>query len=336
MNNIWAQFDQAKVLKNVENKKDNNKKGNKKEKLDPRALVNNYEMIYGNANSSEYENIVMLHQAPKNEPFYHPEVIQTLQHVILLVKKVYHEIYPMKLNTYPKGTIDATLSVYNKIRELRAKDLAKKGSKGNNKNGMKGLKMPAVVAVILQCIFLNDNNPIPSPLIIYYVNKALSRGATSLKTYKLITMKNFEDYRLDAKKGLRSYIQRVSPRCYNNIIGPENYIHLSARLLYSLEEPMIKQAQKLAREVEQKRLFKETVPSGTIALACLLVTCVKNDIKVIKSKFGIPHIPETTLVKMYNTIVSEFKYDLNKTPFTKTTTKTKTSTKAKTMASVKK
>lgn len=298
LNNIWAQVNQLikKPLNNVE-----------------KDLVHQ-NIEFGNVNNDHINdvinaanNVVMQYQPPKDDPFYRPNIISTLANVGLLVKQVYNEIYPLKVDTYPEQLIKGVLKTYEEIRFARHKELKKKNPNSNDKHAMKGLKFASIVAVILYCTFIFDNTPIPAPMIVKYVNTAIDRkGAMKKRKGKpqmmqKITLSVFETYRTDDKKGIYKYIKKLAPKCYGTNITPDNYVNLVGFQYFKLSQSQVSQAKKLAKE--SAKYFKSNVQNGTIALVCIMYVMAKNKMlnKMTYKDFG--ELPEKTLLSHYKTLL---------------------------------
>lgn len=276
---------------------------------------------FGNANNvhvndviNAAEEVVMQYQPPKDDPFYRPNIVTTLANIGLLVKQVYHEIYPMKVDTYPEQLIKGVLKTYEDIRFARHKELKKKKPNSNDKHAMKGLKSAAIVAVILYCTFIFDNTPIPAPMIVKYVNTAIDRKGAMRKRkgkqktpqiMQKITLNVFETYRTDDKKGIYRYIKKLAPKCYGKNIPPENYINLIGFQYFKLTQPHVMEAIKLAKD--SAKIFKSNMQNGTIALVCILYVMAKyNKLNNMSHKdFG--ELPEKTLLGHYKTLLDSGK-----------------------------
>ena len=314
----WDLLAQARQLLNMNKKNENLEKDNKNvfnrgwnvefingnmnglnngDVIDPRAYVDAYD-IFKNMNPD--------HQRPRDDPLYRPNIIEKLHNIGLLVKKIYYEIYPMKMGEYPKDLIKGVQSDYEKIRTKRHKEFIKsKSIKSDDKYGMKGLKASVVVAVILYCYFISMNNPIPAPILISYVNKAVTRGIGGIrvdsKDYVQMTYQQFEDYRVNEKKGIYKYIKSLRKDCYRNGRQPYEFVHFISRIRMGLDEQTIKEIQDLAKKVHKEKVFKESVPSGTIALVCILAIMKKKNMPVKLDMFGT--IPESRLLRLYKILV---------------------------------
>lgn len=314
---------------------------------------NNRNNINGlnNRNNNEEDrdnNIIMKYQPPKDDPFFYPEIIPKLKNVALLVKNIYYEVYPEKVGEYPKGYVEGVIRDYEKIRTLRYTEM-KKSEKSNDKFGLKGLRSSAIVAVLMYCSFIGDNNPIPAPVYLHIVNNAMKRkGFRAVKKkiprekdyiwhgkkkgipkvtkwkppkenkpnkenkpkkpdmdFSTVSMKMFEDYRTSDKKGIKKYIMRLSigKQCYRNKVRPMMFVHFMGRKRMQFSEKLINETKKLCDEVEKKKIIDpKTVPSGTIALAVMLFMAVKNGLHVTKEMYGIPNIPEVTLLRFYRDV----------------------------------
>ena len=81
-------------------------------------------------------------------------------------------------------------------------------------------------------------------------------------------------------------------------------------------EQMIKECKEVCEEIVKKKILDPmSVPSGTIALSAMLFTAVKNDLPVTKKMFGIPNIPEATLLRHYKKIAETIEGDVRLEPF---------------------
>jgi hypothetical protein len=153
--------------------------------------ASNYGQNNNNRNNNNDDNkinqIIMKYQPPKDDPMQRPEIIPKLKNVALLVKKIYYEIYKDKVGEYPKGYIEGVIRDYEKIRTLRYNEMKKKT---NDKFGLKGLRSSAIVAVLMYCSFIGENNPIPAPVYLAYVNDAIKRKGFKLKR-KIPREKNY-------------------------------------------------------------------------------------------------------------------------------------------------
>lgn len=262
------------------------------------------------------EQVIMEYQAPKNNPFYRPEIIAKLANIGLLVSQIYDEIFPLQVNTYHGSFIKGVIKTYEDIRLVRYKELVKKNPKTNDKYGMKGLKSAVIVAVILYCTFIFENRPIPAPMLIKYVNTAIDRkgvlkrkvkkGQETIKrkpqTMQKITLQMFDTYRTNDKKGIYKYIKKLAPKCYKNNVKPENFVPFISKTYFKLTEEELKETIKLAKRSVD--VFDETKPSGTIALVCILYTMAKN--KKLKGMthqdFGV--LSQQQLLTHYKTLIN--------------------------------
>lgn len=247
-----------------------------------KSIYNNIELADNEVFQNTYD-IVMEYQAPRNDPFYRPNIIESLTNIGTLVRKIHDIIYPLKIDTYPKELIQGVQKTYEQIRIARYN--SKKTTIKDDKFGMKGLKSPVVVAVILYCTFIFDNIPIPAPMLINFVNKAIaSTGVKKVKrktnTMKKITMQSFETYRTNDKKGIYKYIKKLQPKCYGKNIHPSQFIPFVSKIYFNLTQSKINEAQELSNNVVKENLFKLSIPAGTIALVCILYVMAKHDLLV--------------------------------------------------------
>lgn len=377
MNNIWKQFNQAKKLispKELSKKDTKQKKFMNSEALGQQQVYinnggtgrvnkndnnddnrsnsgNNYKDNIENNREQEVfddiKKIVMKYQQPRDDPFYRPNVIEKLKNVSVLVKKIYYEIYPNKVDEFPKELIKGITYDYERVRTARYRDM-KKTEKSDDKYGLKGLRSSAIVAVLFYCSLITSQNPIPVPVFLNYVNDAIRRKGFRVKKkiprdtgyvwkgkkkgipkvthwkapkepgvnekvdkgpkkdidFSTVTMKMFEDYRTNDKKGIKKYITRITGLCYKNKVKASQFVHVIGRSRMGLSEDAIADTKKLCDEIEAKKILDpKTIPSGTIALASILFTMMKYELPVTKDMFGVPNIPEVTLVRFYNKIV---------------------------------
>lgn len=306
---------------------------------------------------NKIDQLIMKYQPPKNDPMQRPEIIPKLKNVALLVKKIYYEVYKDKVGEYPKGYIEGVIRDYEKIRTLRYNEMKKKT---NDKFGLKGLRSSAIVAVLMYCSFIGDNNPIPAPVYLAYVNDAIKRKGFKLKKkipreknyvwhgkkkgipkvtrwkppkeeksekkenkkidmdFSTVSMKMFDEYRTSDKKGIKKYIMKLTlgQRCYKNKVHASQFVHLMGRMRMGFSEQMIKECRDVCEEIVKKKILDSmSVPSGTIALSAMLFTAVKNDLPVTKEMFGVPNIPEVTLLRHYKKIAETIEGDVRLEPF---------------------
>lgn len=318
-----------------------------------------------NMADNKIDQLIMKYQPPKNDPMQRPEIIPKLKNVALLVKKIYYEVYKDKVGEYPKGYIEGVIRDYEKIRTLRYNEMKKKT---NDKFGLKGLRSSAIVAVLMYCSFIGDNNPIPAPVYLAYVNDAIKRKGFKLKKkipreknyvwhgkkkgipkvtrwkppkeeksekkenkkidmdFSTVSMKMFDEYRTSDKKGIKKYIMKLTlgQRCYKNKVHASQFVHLMGRMRMGFSEQMIKECRDVCEEIVKKKILDPmSVPSGTIALSAMLFTAVKNDLPVTKVMFGVPNIPEVTLLRHYKKIAETIEGDVRLEPFKPETKKRK-------------
>lgn len=307
--------------------------------------------------NNRIDQLIMKYQPPKDDPMQRPEIIPKLKNVALLVKKIYYEVYKDKVGDYPKGYIEGVIKDYEKIRTLRYNEMKKKT---NDKFGLKGLRSSAIVAVLMYCSFIGENNPIPAPVYLEYVNDAIKRKGFKLKKkipreknyvwhgkkkgipkvtrwkppkeekpekkenkkidmdFSTVSMKMFDEYRTSDKKGIKKYIMKLTlgQRCYKNKVHARQFVHLMGRMRMGFSEQMIKECKEVCEEIVKKKILDPmSVPSGTIALSAMLFTAVKNDLPVTKKMFGIPNIPEATLLRHYKKIAETIEGDVRLEPF---------------------
>lgn len=257
---------------------------------------NDYQFNYNNHQNTNNTSDMIY---KKNQLSYSNQYSETksLEHVKQLVSKFYNELY--KTGNDYKSQSNGVKQEYLKIKRLREKEFIKKKSKNSKTtDGMRGLQMATVVCVILYCAFIFDNNPIPIPLIIYLMNETLKKGMKGF-TKEKVTLKRFESYRTDSKKGIMKYIKKLLPRCYDNRTYPEDYVGLTTRRLHGFTQDQVNTARNITIELRKLKVFKEEVPNGTIAIVGILITHIVHGLNIEKEKFGIPELPETKLLRYY-------------------------------------
>jgi hypothetical protein len=211
------------------------------------------------------------------------------------VVAIYREFYPLKCDTWPSRWIGFIVAAYRSVRSARSKK-----HKMHVKNAMKGLRLHLIVGSLLHCMLISDGNPIPPQLLLTYINKAIRRG-------KKLTLKEFENYRTDRKKGIRVEMSRLQPACYEDV-SADKFIQFGARNLLGFTTKDIAKAKKLAIHVQDKFNFMVSAPS--IAIACMLVVGIGRRYPISASDFT--DMTLERLRKLYGDVI-KFNTDVNVT-----------------------
>lgn len=267
-NNVWKNYE--KYLKNRNNDNNNNN--------------NNV------ANDPVEAYLDMQYQPPANRPWEKPYIKEEDVKVGQFIKAIHDEFYPLRAGeTIPQNWINSVVNVYQQLRQIRAKD-----KKVSYKDGLKGLRMHLIVSTILYCVLIIDRIAIPSPLYLHFINVAINKSSTA----KSITLKQFENYRTDAKKGIRKYLSKVQPLCYNDELSPDLFIPFGCRVFFNFSEQDIRLCQRIARNSYE--LFDEQTTSSQIAIACILLVGINKGYSIKAKHFE--GITEARLKKLYKVL----------------------------------
>jgi len=213
------------------------------------------------------------------------------------VKDIYFAMFPHNAGeTYPASWILPAMETYKKIRELRAKKL-----KSKPKDAMKGLKMHLVVGCILRCQLISDNVHIPLPILITFMNLALQQSRNK-RDRSVIKIEAFETYRTDSKKGIKTFLKTLVPKCYNDL-NPDELIDFTAYGILRFSKQDVLKAKRIARNVwnDGNGDFADTTSPSIIAIGALFTVSViiKKDINY--KLFGLSKIK---LSEAYKTIIN--------------------------------
>lgn len=203
-----------------------------------------------------------------------------------IVKDVYFTMFPEKEGeTYPANWILSAIGNYRQIRKERAKKL-----KTKEQDAMKGLKMHVVAGCILRCQLIHDNVNIPLPVLIQYMNKSLNRSQEK-KQRQTVTLEAFETYRTDAKKGIKTYLKKVLPKCYNDL-DPENLIDFTGYSILRFEREDVMKARRIARHVWNNGSgdFPDTTSPSIVAIGALFTVCMIKNMNVDYTLFGLSKV----------------------------------------------
>lgn len=262
---------------------------NKKNKSSQSSSNNNNEL--NRAAVKEFEMKVGLDQT------YGPPTVEDYK-VVQFVTYVYYTMYPTKDgDVYPSHWKEGVVYGYQQIRKERAKI---RGSE--MKDGMKGMRLQIVVACLLYCTLIQEQESLmPVPIFLKYINSALKRYVTK-NDQKPIDMKTFERYRTESKPkgvGIKPYLKKRLPRCYHDI-EPEDMIQFTGFSLLSLRRPEVFRARRIAQY--GKKGFSDTEPPSYIALGALYIVAIQNGVAISHNDFG---ITEYKLKQSVNTILKE-------------------------------
>ena len=213
---------------------------------------------------------------------YGPPTVEDYK-VVQFVTYVYYTMYPMNEgDVYPAAWKDGVVYNYQKIRAERAKL-----RKSDTKNGMKGMRLQFIVGVLLYCTLIKQQeNLMPVPVFVKYLNLALKRYNTK-EDRKPIDLQTFERYRTESKPkgiGIKPYLKKVLPSCYNDI-EPENMIQFVGFAMLSLKRPEVFRARRIAEAAKQS--FSNITPPSNIAIAALYIVAMQNNVRVTHDDFGI-------------------------------------------------
>jgi hypothetical protein len=213
------------------------------------------------------------------------------------VKDVYFTMFPEKEGeTYPSNWIIPVTDIYRQIRKSRALKL-----KSKLKDGMKGLKMHYIVGCILRCQLIHENVNIPLPILIQYMNRALSKSQEKKQKPKM-TIELFETYRLDSKKGIKTYLKNVLPKCYNDL-PPENLIEFTGYAILGLNRDDVFRAKRIARHSwnDGNGDFTDSTSPSVIAIAALFTLCIIKNKRIDYKMFGLSKLK---LANAYKAIIT--------------------------------
>jgi hypothetical protein len=221
--------------------------------------------------------------------------------VAQFVSKVFYTMNP-DANTPPYDWINGIVMSYKDIRKQRAK------GKKKEKDGMKGLRMPIIVGVLLYCMFIIDNMAIPAPMLIMVLNKALQKYQTKIDK-KEITLVKFDEYRFNDKKGIKNELIKIAPRCYGEVLSARVFVQAPAFRFFSFNREQRNKASKLADIIQDERLTKESTSIAVIAMASIYTVGISERIAMDSSLFN---IPIQKLAAIYNSLVEMQNSKINK------------------------
>ena len=292
LNEAWAMFHQYKQHNNIvsQNPKPNNPSYPDNESI---QVPNNNG---NNSSRSNRENDPLESMFGKHTWSNHASIVTSQEDykVGKFVKDVYFTMFPEKDGEmYPAHWILPVMESYKKIREIRAKQL-----KTNPKDAMKGLKMNIVTGCILRCELVSNGVHIPLPILLKFMNLAISKSRNK-RDRNLIKMELFETYRLDAKKGIKTYLKKIIPKCYRDL-NPEDLIEFTANAILRFSKADKLKAKRIARHIwnDGNGDFQDTTSPSLIAIASLLTVCVINDVPVNYKIFGLSKVVLTDAYKI--------------------------------------
>lgn len=287
INNAWKHFKQ--YLNEKKNIKNNSPNSTNSNRSSAQSFIKNVNI----------QNDPLNNMFGKNTWTNHTSLITSQEDykVGKFVKDVYFSMFPEKEGeTYPSNWIIPVIDNYRQIRKSRAAKL-----KSKEKDGMKGLKMHYVAGCILRCQLIHDNVNIPLPILIQFMNNALNRSQEKKQKSKM-TMELFETYRSDAKKGIKTHLKKVLPKCYNDL-PPENLIEFTGYAILGFDRQDVFRAKRIARHAwnDGNGNFADSTSPSIIAIGALFTMCIIKNKPVDYTIFGLTKLK---LTNAYKTIVN--------------------------------
>jgi len=281
LNNVWRQLEEYRKQTNVKTNSNTNSE----------SSISKY---------APYQpEMIFAPIMQKNEPYYRPNMKEEEIKPATFVKFLWQVMNPTEMNVYPSQWIASVLEKYISIRKSRSLSF-KDNKKHYAKDGFKGLSSPTIIACIVYHVFL-DLKPtmaIPSVILIKYINEVIR---IHYKNEKFVTLKQFDLYRTNAKKGIRPYLKKRFPHHFENeVIEPHQFVRVVARKYFRFSPEHTVETQKRSTRLKHSQKNTDELSqfsASEIALASIIVSAKIYNYKISQEDFT--GMTKNQLTKLY-------------------------------------